>query len=61
MYLQSEQMMSTNEKKTGIKWTARNSALPKNRSRRQFFEMEYNLASRGIYNKEDGLDALHLK
>ena len=61
MYCECEKMMSTNEKKTGIKWTAKNSSAPKNRPRKQFFEKEYGLATRGVYDKEDQLDALRRK
>ena len=61
MYCECEKMMSTSEKKTGIKWTAKNSSAPKNRPRKQFFEKEYGLATRGVYDKEDQLDALRRK
>ena len=50
--------MSTSETKTGIKWTAKNSSAPKNRARKKYFEKEYGLATRGIYDEEDKLDAL---
>ena len=61
MYCECEKMMSTSEMKTGIKWTAKNSSAPKNRPRKQFFEKEYGLATRGVYDKEDQLDALRRK
>ena len=53
--------MSTNETKTGIKWTAKNTSAPKNRPKKQFFQNEYGLATRGVYDKEDQLDALRRK
>jgi len=60
-YHECEKMMSTNEKITGIKWTARSSGAPKNRARKQFYQKEYSVASRGLYDGEDKLDALRRK
>jgi hypothetical protein len=63
MYHQCEQMMSTNEKITGIKWTAKSSGtnVTKKRARKTFFETEFALPSRGMYDKEDELDLLRQK
>jgi hypothetical protein len=61
MYCECAKMMSTNETKTGIKWTAKNTSAPKNRPKKQFFQNEYGLATRGVYDKEDQLDALRRK
>lgn len=63
MYHQCDQMMSTNEKKTGIKWTAKSSGtnVTKKRARKTLFEKEYALPTRGMYDKEDELDLLRQK
>ena len=60
MYNQCEAMMSTNEKVTGIKWTARSSTASTraSRPRKQFFQKEYAPASRGLYDKEDQLESI---
>ena len=60
MYNQCEAMMSTNEKVTGIKWTARSSTAGTraSRPRKQFFQKEYAQASRGLYDKEDQLESI---
>jgi hypothetical protein len=63
MYHQCDQMMSTDEKKTGIRWTARSSSTTekKKRVRKQYFETQYGVANRGLYDKEDGLDVIRRK
>ncbi len=53
--------MSTNEKVTGIKWTAKSSTASTraSRPRKQFFQKEYAPASRGLYDdKEDQLESI---
>jgi hypothetical protein len=63
MYHQCDQMMSTDEKRTGIKWTARSTSTTekKKRVRKQYFETQYGVANRGLYDKEDGLDVIRRK
>jgi hypothetical protein len=60
-YQQCNHMMSTDEKRTGIKWTARSTSEKKKRVRKQYFETQYGLANRGLYDKEDGLDVIRRK
>jgi len=61
MYHECDKMLSTNEKKTGIKWTVKNTGARKSRSRTQYFQKEYSFANRGLYDKEDELDVLRRK
>ena len=60
-YQQCNHMKSTDEKRTGIKWTARSTSEKKKRVRKQYFETQYGLANRGLYDKEDGLDVIRRK
>ena len=57
MYVECATILSTDSKKTGIKWTRRNTVSKQNAKRsKTFFEMEYG-PSRGF---DDQLDALRL-
>jgi hypothetical protein len=57
MYVECATILSTDSKKTGIKWTRRNSVSKQHAKRsKTFFEMEYG-PSRGF---DDQLDALRL-
>ena len=60
-YHQCDAMMSTSEKVTGIKWTAKSSVARKRRPHKSYFDREYAPARRGLYDKEDQLESLRIQ
>ena len=61
MYVECKKMMSIDVKKTGIKWTVRNTSSTKLKPTKQHFEVVYGVPTRGLYDKEDVLDTLQKK
>ena len=65
MFNECAKMMSIDVKKTGIKWAAKNTvnddSKKKKSKSKKCFDVVFGLANRGLYDKEDALDALRKK